>query len=482
MTAEDRLRSRLHREAASMPTGPGSLTDVQARAAQLQRRRTVVRSGAGAFVLAAVALAGIVSLRNGSINERSATTADADDAAEAAAMADTSESGMAESGMAESDMAESDMVEPDIALSEAGDALSAIDERPEAGDDMADDDTVDAEMADEEMAAGEMAAEALAETTTDQTDSQQALSPASSEAETAVFATTVSTVKPPPAPEGAALRYSFSGRHALAQTADSWYAYDGTDWQPVVLPDHMEVAAVDLTESGRIAVLGVMQPLECDRAQVVAVRIGTQWSYVHVNDDTPPAVGWELLDARVRVTDTGIELERSERLWLDDKCADTSATLTGSAAELVTELRHLGEIRRDSQLYARLNGGFAQRWPEVARFDVRAATTSDAVLDWTDASPPEHSTPALRLTPNQQGDSNASAAVLGETTVLGVTATMRASGAMVVLQRGEQTWEICPIANEELELVHGEIGWAGEHLAVIVGKPNQTLFLVERNQ
>ena len=84
MTAEDRLRDRLRGAASSVPVGSGSLADVQARAAQLQRRRNAVRGSVGAFALVAVAAIGVVSLRDGGIDEFSTTLADSGDAAEAA--------------------------------------------------------------------------------------------------------------------------------------------------------------------------------------------------------------------------------------------------------------------------------------------------------------------------------------------------------------------------------------------------------------
>ena len=472
MTAEDRLRSRLRSTASSMPVGSGSLAGVQARAAQLQRRRNAARGGVGAFALVAVALVGVISLRNGGIDEFSTTMADSDDAAEAGAMPATT-AGIAASAEDE-EMAAEDMAdEAEVELTAA--AATSEEESLQDGPDSP-------EGAETGIAPSD--SEVLEEEAAGDLENWETTSPARSDPETAVFATTVSIVKPPAEAEGADMRYSFSGAHAVAQAADNWYAYDGTDWQSVGLPDDMEVVAVDLSGSGRIAVFGVVRPLECIRSQVVAVRTDTRWSYVRVDDDTPPTVGWELLDARIRVTDTAIELERVERLWLDDECADASSSgsLSERAAELVAELEQLGEIRRDSWPYAVLDGGFAEHWPDVARSDAHGAAASSADLDWTAISPPKYTVPAVKLTRGRTADGGDATAALHETTIMDIATTVHVSGGMAMLQRGEQTWEVCPIPDEELDQVNGEIGRAGEHLAVVVGKPEQTLFIVERTE
>ncbi|WP_419946847.1 hypothetical protein [Candidatus Poriferisodalis sp.] len=432
MTAEDRLRDRLRSAASSMPVSSGLLTSVQARSAQLQRRRNALRGGVGTFALVAVALVGVMSLRSRSIDEYSAPMQDSGDAAEAAMSEDESRQG----GPEQQETAQSGVASPD--------------------------------------------SEALEQETADESANWGSAPPASADPETAVFATTVSIVRPPPAAEDATMRYSFSGRHAVARAADGWYAYDGADWQSVGLPDDLEVVAVDLSGSGRVAVFGVVRPLECSRSQVVAVRTDETWRYVRVDDGTPPTVAWELLDARIRVTDTAIELERAERLWLDDQCADASSPLTPKAAELVAELELLGEIRRDSWPHAPLDGGFAERWPHMARSDAHAAAASGADLDWTAVIPSRLTVPAVKLNTGRTADGGAVTVALHETIVLDVATTVHVSGGMAMLQRGEQTWEVCPIPDEELHQVNGEIGQAGEHLAVVVGKPEQTLFVVER--
>lgn len=414
-----------------MPVGSGSLADVQARAGRLQRRRTAARGGVGALALVAVAAIGVVSLRGGGLDELTDSVVAAEQ-------------------------------------QEAAEAMSAT--TAAAAFSVAEEESVDEAMADEDMAA--------------ESENWNSTSPARSDPETAVFATTVSIVQPPSDAAGADMRYSFSGGHAVARTAHNWYAYDGADWQAVGLPDDMEVVAVDLSGPGRIAVLGVVRPLECDRAQVVAVRTGTHWSYVRVDDDTPSMVSWKLLDARIRVTDTAIELERVERLWLDEQCPDAveHAAPIGAAAELVADLEEVGEIQRDSWPHALLDGGFADRWPHVARHDAHAAAASGADLEWTTMSPPRYTVPAATLTPSRTSDGSAETVALHETTVMDVATTVHVGGGMAMLKRGEQTWEVCPIADEELDHVYGEVGRAGEHLAVVVGKPEQTLFIVERTE
>lgn len=468
MTAEDRLRGRLRSAASSMPVGSGSLAGVQARAAQLQRRRTAARGGMGAFALVAVAAIGVMSLRDGGFRD-DAGSAMATESQEGAAATPAPTAAVAASADDE-DTAE----EADIELPAAA-AMSEDESQQDAPAPLEDA---------EASAAAPPDSEALEEDAAGDSENWDSTPPDSSDPEAAVFATTVSIVKPPPAAEGAAMRYSFSGGHAVARAADSWYAYDGADWQSVGLPDDLEVVAVDLSGSGRLAVFGVVRALECTREQVVAVRTGEEWSYVRVDDDTPLAVGWELLDARIHVTDTAIELERAERLWLDDQCAGPSEheAPTERAAKLVADLEELGEIRRDSWPYALLDGGFAARWPDVARSDAHAAAASSADLDWTTMRLPKYTVPAVKPTPTSPPDGAAATAALHETTIMDVATTVHVNGGMAMLQRGEQTWVVCPIPDEGLDQVNGQIGRAGEHLAVVVGKPEQTLFIVERTE
>ena len=474
MTAPDGLRSRLRGAATSMPVGSGSLAGVQLRAAQLQRRRNAARGSVGALALVAVALVGVVSLRSGqvgdyetsaeAVSETETTTLSAATAAAAESYADED---MADDADSEFDAAQSEGLVQDLVQSQSEEQL--VEESAVSAAASPDSEASAPASADEPEAAGE-------------SENWETVSPARSDPETAVFAKTVSIVPPPAEAEGADMHYSFSGAHAVARAADSWYAYDGEDWQSVGLPDDMEVVAVDLSGAGRIAVFGVVRPLGCARTQVIAVRTDGRWSYVRIDDDTPPTVGWELLDARIRVTDTAIELERVERLWLDDQCADPSGydAPTDAAAELVADLERFDEMQRDSWLHAPLEGGFAQRWQEVARSDAHAAAVSDADLAWTTANPPRYTIAAMRLTPSTPIDDSTAAVALHETTVMDVATTVHVSDGMAMLQRGDQTWEVCPIHPDEIHAAHGAIGQAGEHLAVVVGKPEQTLFVIER--
>ena len=475
MTAEDRLRSRLRSAASAMPVGPGSVDDVQARAAQLQRRRNAMRGGTGALALVAVALVGVISLRDGGLDELTDSVVATDPQTEAEAMPAATAAVAAsadEEEMADDEMADESGVELVGAAATSEDAP-----QQDAAEQL------------EETAGGAVPpdSESLEPEAAGEAENWDSTQPASSDPETAVFATTVSVVKPPPQAEGADMRYSFSGQHAVVQAADDWYAYDGSSWHSVGLPEGMEVIAVDLSVSGRIAVFGAVRPQECSRKQIVAIRTDEndgEWSYVRVDDDTPPTVGWELLNARIRVTDTAIELERAERLWLDEQCADPSEyeAPTGAAADLLADLAQLGEIHRDSWPYASLDGGFAARWPDVARSDAHAAAASGADLEWTTMSPPKYTVAALQLAPSRSADGGAATVALHETTIMDVATTVHVSQGMAMLQRGEQTWEVCPIPDEELDRVNGQVGRAGEHLAVVVGKPEQTLFLVERAQ
>ena len=480
MTAEDRLRSRLRSAASAMSVGSGSVAGVQARAAQLQRRRNAMRGGMGAFALVAVALMGIVSLRNGGSGELTDSTVATGqpEAAEAMPTATVAVAASAdEEEMADEDMADGDMAD------ESGIELAAA---AATGDEVPQQDAAE-QM---EEVAGDVVppdSETLEPEAPGESENWDSTPSARNDPEAAVFATTVSIVKPPPQAEGADMRYSFSGQHAVVQAADDWYAYDGSSWHSVGLPEGMEVIAVDLSASGRIAVFGAVRPQECSRKQIVAIRTDEndgEWSYVRVDDGTPPMVGWELLNARIRVTDTAIELERAERLWLDEQCTDPSEyeAPTGAAADLLADLAQFGEIHRDSWPYASLDGGFAARWPDVARSDAHSAAASGADLEWTTMSPPKYTIAALQLTPSRSADGGAATVALHETTIMDVATTVHVSQGMAMLQRGQQTWEVCPIPDEELDRVNGQVGRAGEHLAVVVGKPEQTLFLVERAQ
>ena len=485
MTAEDRLRDRLRSVGASMPLGTGSLTGVQARAARLQRRRTAARAGAGALALVAVVAVGLTTLRDGGIDEFSDSVA-TESQADAATPAGDAVNGLPEpvdvGAAAEKDpRLEAEMSEEEF-----------LDEPVAAAADEFVDDLADSAMSDEsDMSdeSGESDKSAVPAESDMLGASDDAELPGGSDAsgvgrQGVVFARTVSVVKPPVAVPAAVMRYSFSGSHALARTADDWYAYDGADWQSLGLPDDMEVVAVDLSDTGRLAVFGVVQPLECARAQVVAVRTDETWSYVRVDDGTPSSVGWELLEARIRVTDAAIELERAERLWLDDECeaASDAEPLTDEAADLLSDLGRLDEVWRDSWPHAPLQGGLAHLWQEEAHADAHAAAASGAGLVWADMSPPRYRVPLRVMTPSRAADGSAAVVALHETTVMDVATSMHVSDGKAMLRHGEQSWEVCPVSDEDLHQVNGEVGRAGEHLAVVVGKPNQTLFVIERTE
>ena len=471
MSVEDRLRGRLQETASSMPVGSGSVAGVQARAAQLQRRSKAARGGIGALALVAVAGIGFVTLRGGQAVEF-ATSLETESQSEAVALPAAGSAAVSESvGEQESaDEAENGLNAEALAGAVPAESAQSDDEVAEAPIENA------AAAADSDDVRRAEAPEA------EPPQESEMTLPSGDSAEPAVFATAVKVVMPPEGVEADDLRYSFSGTFVAARGTAGWFAFDGASWHSVGLPDDMEVVAVDLSGPGRIAAFGVIRPLECDRAQVLAVRTDEQWSYVRVDDDTPPMVGWELLDARIRVTDTGIELERAERLWLDDQCADAfeSEAPTDAAADLAAELEVEGDTRRNSWLYAPFGGGFADRWPHVARADAHAAAASRGDLPWTTMSPPEFARHAGMQASGRSEIGSSAKLALHEATIWNVLTTMHVSHGFATLQRGEQSWEVCPIHADELDSVNGEIGRAGEHLAVVVRTPRQTLYLVER--
>ena len=208
MTDEDLLRGRLRSAASEMPVGSGSLTGVQARAAQLQRRRSAVRGGVGAFALVAVALVGVVSLRDGGLDELT-------DSVVAAEQQEAAEPMSATTAAVAFSVAEEEMAEEEMADEVAAEIVTA----PAAGDDESQQDA--AEMS-EDAAAGAATppvGETLEPAIAGESENWDSKPPASSDPEAVVFATTVSIVKPPPEAEGADMRYSFSGAHAVARSA-----------------------------------------------------------------------------------------------------------------------------------------------------------------------------------------------------------------------------------------------------------------------
>ncbi|MCY4518331.1 MAG: hypothetical protein OXB99_13955 [Acidimicrobiaceae bacterium] len=463
MTAEDRLRDRLRDAAATMPVGSGSLTGVQVRAAQLQRRRNAVRGGAGAFALAAVALVGFASLRGTGIDDFS-TTVEGETQSDAAGMPATTETS---------------------ALAIAADEEMA-DEADEAMDDGAAFESVEAASVSEEAAEEEMGGAAsedslaLGQEALDDSEQQEDEPPLRDDSQGASFATAVSIVKPPPEVEGVAMSYSFSGGHAVARADDNWYAYDGSEWQSVGMPDDIEVVAVDLSGPGRLAILGVVRPLACVIEHIVGVQTADGWSFARIDDETPPIVDSELVHARVRITDRAVEVERTERLRLNDDCADApgSSELTPEAAELVAELADLDEVQRQSWLVASFEPDFGTHWPSVASDDAHGAVAQRSDLSWAPVSNPLYTVAARELAPARSPEDEALSVELHRTTMLDVDTTVEVSAGMAMLKHGDQSWEVCPIP--DVEQANGEVGWAGEHLAVVVGKPEQTLFVIQR--
>lgn len=230
MTAEDRLRGRLRSAASSMPVGSGSLAGVQARAAQLQRRRNAARGGVGAFALVAVAAIGVVSVRDGGVDEYATSVA-----AEAPASV------------------ESAPTAPPPAADAVSDASLKSDVDAEAGDEAfeTEDARASAEMADEEEMAlaaddamsgpdGDRVGELVSPEgpVVGDRDRESAgeelpltVSPlADDSTRTAVFATAVSAVSPPPGTDAAEVQYSLSEGRAFARVSDAWFVHDGTQW------------------------------------------------------------------------------------------------------------------------------------------------------------------------------------------------------------------------------------------------------------
>ena len=446
-----------------MPVGSGSLTGVQVRAAQLQRRRNVVRGGAGAFALVAVALVGFASLRGTGIDDFS-TSVEGELQGDAEAMPASTEA----------------------ASFQILDIDEMADEADEAMDDGADIESVAAapvtEKASVEEMGGAASSDGLAPEPEVLDDSVQPEDEPMSRDDShgASFTTAVSVVKPPAEVEGVAMSYSFSGGHAVARAEDHWYAYDGAEWQSVGIPDDIEVVAVDLSGKERIAILGVVRPQACVIEHIVGVQTADGWSFTRIDDETPPIVESEMVDARVRVTDRAVEVERTERLRLNDDCADApgSSELTTEAAELVEELAGLDEVQRQSWLVASFEPDFVTHWPSVATSDAHGAVAQRSELSWAHVSDPLYTVAARELTPARSPEDEALSVELHRTTMLDVDTTVEVSAGMAMLKHGDQSWEVCPIS--DVEQANGEVGWAGEHLAVVVGKPEQTLFVIQR--
>lgn len=476
MTAEDRLRSRLRSAASGMPVGQGSVTGVQARAAMLQRRRNAMRGGAGAFALVAVALVGIVSLRNSGPGEFS-DSAVATGQQEAADAMPATTAAIPESAVA-GEMAAEESAEEEMA-DDADDAFVTLAQASDDGSEQVQQESL------EDVATG-VTAPPLSETVEPAvggaSENWTSAQPDGGSATAAVFATTVSVVKPPDEAEGGSMRYSFSGGHAVAQASDGWYAYDGTDWQSLGVPANVEVVAVDLSGAERLAILGVVQPLDCAVKHVVGVHTSDGWRFARIDDGTPPSVHSELLDARVRVTHAAIEVERTELLSLWEECSDGSeqAAPPAETAGLLEDLELLGEVTRQSWLSVPLEPDFAGHWLRIAHDDAHAAALRESELDWMHAVAPRLTVPAVKLERPAEREGDDVRVALHETTILDVVTKVEVADGTAWLHHGDQSWEVCPIP--DVDLAHGEIGWAGEHLAVIVGTPEQQLYLLERTE
>ncbi len=478
MSTEDRLRSWLHSAASSMSVGSASLSDVQRRAARLQRRRNVTRGGLGVCALVAVAAIGVGIVRSGQLGDLTSTVnGGSDEEMQTSAVAEAAEIDIAQD-MWRGVEPGSDAAPPTSVVRVASSEPSR-DEATESSASIAG--PSDGERADSQIS------DATSEETSDDSAQLGETASGSSTQEVAEFSTTVRVVTPPQTAEDGHWQYWFSGAHAVTQAANQWYTFDGEAWTSVGLPADLKVVAVDLSTSGRSAILGVVRPLECHREQVIGVFAGGNWSYVRVNNDVPTMVRRDLLDARIRVTDTAIEIERLEYLWLDEACAEDE-TLSSESLQLVEDLQRLGDFYRMSWLHVPLDGGFAERWPAVASADANTAAQADARLDWIRTRPPQNSINAppplkeRRPASDDVDSQGAGSLILHQTVVGGVEAMVHVVDGSAILERGSQIWEICPVSDEELDYVFGVIGSAGEHLAVVIGKPEQELFIVERSQ
>ena len=258
MTAEDRLRGRLRSAASEMPVGSGSLTGVQARAAQLQRRRNAVRGGVGAFALVAVAAIGVASLRDGGVDEYAtsvaaeapasvgsaptAATPAADAVSDVSLKGDVDAQAGDEAFLTEGAKASAEMADEEEMALAADDAMPGADEQATgdgaagdlaAGPDREADDAVSRPDGDR---AGELASPNGAVVGDRDRESAgeelpSTVSPlADDSTRTAVFATAVSAVSPPPGADAAEVQYSLSEGRAFARVSDAWFVHDGTQW------------------------------------------------------------------------------------------------------------------------------------------------------------------------------------------------------------------------------------------------------------
>ncbi len=247
MTDEDLLRGRLRSAASARPVGPGSLAVVQARAAQMQRRRNAVRGGMGAFALAAVALVGVASLRYGGPDELGGSVVVAGRQESAEPMSATTEAvafSIDYSGEAQQ------------AMSDSSEWLA--DGRTEGIPGAASDDVPDA--------SGQRPA--------GMTDLPSTVSP-SAQARPIAFAAAFRAVVPPGG-EGAHVRYSFRGPHVVAQVADAWFAYDGAQWQDTVPSDVPSRESVARGGDGQAAIV-LADTTVLDVVTSIEVSAGAAW-------------------------------------------------------------------------------------------------------------------------------------------------------------------------------------------------------------
>ena len=327
MSVEDRLRSGLRSAAESVPTASGSLTDVQARAAQLQRRRTAMRGSAGVFALVVVAAIGVVTVRGGGSDDY-ATLTDAD-AAELdsttvdAAFADEEmgDGGQLESeGAALASTASVEAAKVSVESAEAEEAAfesATADASVQADDQAADGGAADSDEMDADGApdhsvpspeleqAGELAVpEGSAAAGAEPDDGQLPLTVSpeiDADADAAVFADAVAVVAPPAGTDPADVRYSFGGGFVLAQAGDAWFAHDGQQWRRAEPPESPPAGPVSGGQPGPSAVvlnttsmLGVAASVEVSGG-VAWLKYGERiWELRPISDVTEAhaGIGW----------------------------------------------------------------------------------------------------------------------------------------------------------------------------------------------
>ena len=367
MTVEDRLRSGLRGAAESMPTTAGSLAGVQARAVQLQRRRTAMRGSAGVLALVAVAAVGIATVRSGGSDDYATSTDAVESADVAAAFADESEG-------------------------------AAVGETAFPAEDMG---------AGAEFESEEAAFAAVAPTTT-------VVMSAESEATAATEATVVITQDD--ATESAPSSGVASGdergdeSHGQGDSGAAESAGGDAGGGEFAGGDCGDAATSGDTATGGDAG-------EHDLPLTISPR-------ADAGDDSASCVS----AARVIFAPAGTDP------------ADVHYFIHGG---------HL--LARAADVWLAHNGNW---WYEVA--------------------PPA----TLPTSPIPGGRAGPASVVLHETVMLGVATSVEVSDGVAWLVRGDRVWKLGPIPDSEQ--AYAEVGWADRHLAVIVGVPEQVLYLVER--